>query len=114
MLVVEITLVSQHIIQLMLKYTLGFMSFVPVYTHTEVCKADEKGMFYAKSYSVLDQWLCWETFIVLGSLNAASSTKRGGYELCVGSHGFGTRNTNSSLLLNFAQFRKLRIAGSWY
>ena len=31
-----------------------------------------------------------------------------GYELCVGPHGFGTS------LQNFAKFRRLRIAGSWY
>ncbi|KAG0722413.1 hypothetical protein GWK47_006041 [Chionoecetes opilio] len=46
--------------------------------------------------------------------NATTGTVRDGYELCVGPHGSGTRNTNSSLLLNFARSRRLRIAGSWY
>ena len=71
-------------------------------------------MFYVKLDSVLDQWPRWDTFIVLGNFNAATGTERAGYELCVGPHGSGTRNTNSSLLMNFAKSRRLRIAGSWY
>ncbi|KAG0730330.1 Conserved oligomeric Golgi complex subunit 4 [Chionoecetes opilio] len=55
-----------------------------------------------------------DTLIVLGDFNATTGTVRDGYELCVGPHGSGTRNTNSSLLLNFARSRRLRIAGSWY
>ena len=90
------------------------MSLVAVYAPTEVCRADEKEMFYAKLDSVLDQWPRRDTIIVLGDFNAVIGTERAGYELCVGPHGSGTRNTNSSLLLNFAKSRRLRIAGSWY
>ena len=71
-------------------------------------------MFYAKLDSVMEQCLRRVTFIVLGDFNAAAGTERTGYELCVGSHGSGTRNTNSFLLLNYAKSRQLRIAGVWY
>ena len=98
--------------RLRLKHTLGFMSLVAVYTPTEVCGADEKEMFYAKLDSVLNQ--CPGTLIILGDFNAVTCTERAGYELCVGPHGSGTRNINSSLLLNFAKSRRLRIAGSFY
>ncbi|KAG0727408.1 Craniofacial development protein 2 [Chionoecetes opilio] len=77
-------------------------------------KTEEKEMFYAKLDSVLDQCPPRDTLIVLGDFNATTGTVRDGYELCVGPHGSGTRNTNSSLLLNFARSRRLRIAGSWY
>ena len=51
---------------------------------------------------------------VLGYFNVVAGTERAGYEICVGLHGSGTSNDNSSLLLNFARSRMLRIAGSWY
>ena len=79
---------------------------VVVYAPTE--------MFYAKLDSVLDQCPRWDTLIVLGDFNAVTGTERTGYELCLGPHGFNTRNTNSSLLLKFAKSSRLRIAGSWY
>ena len=90
------------------------MSLVAVYAPTEVCEADENEMFYAKLDTVLDQCPRRDTLIVLGNFNAATGTQRTGYELCVGPHGSGTTNTNSSLLLNFAKSRRLRIAGCWY
>ena len=93
---------------LRLKHILGFMSLVAVYAPTEVCGADE--MFYAKLNSVLDQCPRQDTLIVLDDLNAVTGTEKDGYELCVGLHDSDTRNTNSSLLLNFAKFRRLRIA----
>ena len=78
-----------------LKHTLGFMSLVAVYAPTAVCVADQKEMFYPKldcSGSVPRR----DTLIVLGDSNAATGTERAGYKLCVGPHGSGTRNTNSS------------------
>ena len=111
--VVEVTPVNERIMRLRLKHTLGFMSLAAVYTPTKMNEADEM-MFFAKPNSILDQYSCWDTLIVLGDFNAATGTERAGYKLCVGPHVSGTRNTNSSLLLNFAKPRRLRIAGSWY
>ena len=112
--VVEVAPVDERIMRVRLKHTLGFMSLVAVYAPTEMCETEEKEMFYAKLDSILDQCPPRDTLIVLGDFNAATGTERAGYELCVGPHGSGTRNTNSSLLLNFARSRRLRIAGSWY
>ena len=100
--------------RLRLKQSLGFMFVVVVYAPTEVCESDEKEMFYAKLDSVLDQCPRRDALIVLGDFNAVTGTERAGYEICVGPHGSGTRNDNSSFLLNFARSRRLRIAGSWY
>ena len=112
--VVEVTPVDERIMQLRLKHSMGFMSVVAVYAPTEMCETEEKEMFYAKLELVLDQCPRRDTLIVLGDFNAVTGSERDGYEICVGPHGSGTRNTNSSLLLNFARSRRLRIAGSWY
>ena len=97
----------------MLKHSLGFMSVVAVYAPTEVWETEEE-MLYGKFDSVLDQCPCRDALIVLGDFNAVTDTGRTGYEICVGPHGSGTRNDNSSFLLNSARSRNLRIAGSWY
>ena len=112
--VVEVTPVDERIMRLRLKHSLGFMSVVAVYAPTEVCETEEKEMFYAKLDSVLDQCPRRDALIVLGAINVVTGTERAGYEICVCPHGSGTRNDNSSFLLNFARSRRLRIAGSWY
>ena len=71
-------------------------------------------MFYAKLNSIVDQCAPRDTLIVLGDFNAVSGTERVGYEMCVGPHGSGIRNVNSSFLLDFAKSRRLRIGGSWF
>ena len=109
--VVEVTPVDERIMRFRLKHSLGSMFVVAIYSPTEVCKTEEKEMFYAKLDSVLDQCPRSDALIVVGDFNAVTGTERAGYEICVG---FGTRNDNSSFLLNFARSRRLRVAGSWY
>ncbi|XP_045110009.1 uncharacterized protein LOC123503949 [Portunus trituberculatus] len=110
--VVEVTLDIEHIMRLRLKHSLHFMSVVAVYTPTEVSETEEKEMFYAKLDSVLCP--CHDALIILGDFNAVTGTERASFELYIGPNGSGTRNDNSSFLLNLARSRGLRIAGSWY
>ena len=87
------------------KLTLGFIFVAAVYAPTEVCETEE--IFYAKLEPVLDQCPHRDAFVVLGDLDAIPGTERTGYEICVGPYGSGTRNDNSSFLLNFARSRRL-------
>ena len=61
---------------------------------------------------VLDQCPRCDALILLSNFNAIPGTERTGYEICVGLHGCGTRNDNSSFLLNLARYKRLRIVGS--
>ena len=112
--VIGVTPVDERVMLVRLKHTLGFISLIAVYAPTEMSELEEKEMFYAKLESVVDQCPSRDTLIVLGDFNAVTGTERAGYELCVGPHGSGTRNVNSSFLLNFAKSRRLRIGGSWF
>lgn len=112
--VVGVTPVDERIMWVRLKHTLGFMSVVAVYAPTETSTLEEKEMFYAKLDSLVDRCPSRDTLVVLGDFNAVTGTERAGYELCVGPHGSGTRNINSSFLLNFAKSRRLRVGGSWF
>ena len=89
----------------------NFIIFGPNFVYLS---PEEKEMFYAKLDSVLDQCPHHDVLIAQGDFNAVTGTERAGYEICVGPHGSGTRNDNSSFFLNFARSRRLRIAGSWY
>ena len=112
--VTKVTPVDERIMLVRLKHSLGFISLVAVYAPTETSDLEEKEMFYAKLDSIVDQCPSRDTLLVLGDFNAVSGTLRDGYEVCLGPHGSGTRNVNSSLFLDFARSRRLRIAGSWY
>ena len=46
--------------------------------------------------------------------NASIGTDRVGYETCVGPHGSGSVNQNSTKFLDFARSHGLRVAGSWF
>ena len=50
----------------------------------------------------------------MGDVNASPGTDRDGYESCVGPHGSGTVNQNSTNSLDFARSRGLMVAGSWF
>ena len=112
--VVEVTTVDERIMRVRLRHTLGFMSLIAVYAPTEMCETLEKETFYAKLESIIDQCPRRDVLVVLGDFNAVTGTERAGYEICVGPHGSGTRNNNSSLFLDLARSRRLRVAGSWY
>ena len=73
-----------------------------------------KVAFYATLESVVDQCPRRDTLLVLGDFNASAGTDRDGYETCVGLHGSGTVNLNSTKFLDFARSHGLRVAGSWF
>ena len=43
-----------------------------------------------------------------------TGTDRDGYETCVGPHGSGTMNENSTKFLDFARSHGLKMVGSWF
>ena len=74
-----------------------------------------KDAFYATLESVVDQCPKRDPLLVLGDFNASAATDRDGYnETCVGPHGFGNVNLNSTKFLDFARSHGLRVAGSWF
>ena len=50
----------------------------------------------------------------MGDFNASTGTDKGGYETCVGPHGSGSVNQNSTKFIDFARSHGLRVAGSWF
>ena len=50
----------------------------------------------------------------MGEFIASTDTDRDGYETCVGPHGSGTVNQNSTKFLDFTRSHGLKVAGSWF
>ena len=73
-----------------------------------------KDAFDATLESVVYQCPRGDTLPVLRDFNASTGTDRDGYETCVGPHGPGTMNQNSTKFLDFARSHGLRVAGSWF
>ena len=114
-----VTRVSERIMRLRLAHSLGVVSFVAVYAPTGVSELSAKEDFYAELSSVMDAVPKGDTLIVLGDLNAVTGTSRDGYEACIGPHGSGNfpdgeRDTNSTMMLDFAMRHGLRVGGSWF
>ena len=58
-----------------------------------------KGCIYHKLNSVVKGCPTWN--VALGDLNAETGSNRARYEFCHGPHGFGARNVNCQLFLDF-------------
>ena len=86
-----------------IRHSLGVISLVSVYAPTEAGDLTVKDAFYAMLESLVDQCPRRDTLLGLGDFNASTGTDRDGYETCVGHHGSGTVNQNSSKLLHFAR-----------
>ena len=100
---IEVTLVNECIIRLRIRHSLGVISLVSVSAPTEASDLTVKDAFYATFESVVDQYPRRDTFLVLGDFNALTGTDRDGYKTCVGPHGSGTVNQNSTNFLDFAR-----------
>ena len=93
---------------------MGVISLVSVCAPTEVSDFTVKDAFYATLKSVVDQCPRCDTLLVLGDFNTSTGTDRDGYETCVGPHGSGTVNQNSTKFLDFARSYGLRVTASGF
>jgi len=112
--IIEVTPVKERIMRQMIHHSLGVISLVSDYAPTEASDLTVKDAFHATLESVVDQCPRRDTLLVLGDFNASTGTDRNGYETCVGHHGSGTVNLNSTNFLDFARSHGLRVAGSWF
>ena len=114
MIIIEVKLVNERIMRLRIRHSFGVVSLVSVYAPTEASDLTVKDRFYAALESVVDQCPRLDTLLVLGDFIASTGSDRDGYETCVGPHGSGTVNLNSTKFLDFARSRGLRVACSWF
>ena len=111
--IIDVRTVNERIMRRRIRHSLGVISLVSVYAPTEASDLTVKDAFYATLDSVVDQCPRRDALLVLADFNASTGTDRDGYQMCVGPHGSGTVNLNSTKFLDFARSHGLRVAGSW-
>ena len=110
--IIEVTPVNERIMRQRIHHSLGVVFLVSIYAPTEASDLTVKDAFYATLESVVDQCPRRDTLLVLGDFIASTGTDWDGYETCVGPHGSGTVNQNSTKFLDVARSHGLRVAGS--
>ena len=84
--VLEVTPVSERLMRLRLKYSLGVISLVAVYAPTNTSSLAKKEAFYSLLNSEVGRCPKRDTLIVVGDFNAMTGTDRTGFEECLGPH----------------------------
>ena len=107
--VIEATPFNERIMRRRIRHSLGVVSLVSVYAPTEASDLTVKDAFCVTLESVVDHCPRRDTLLVLGDFNASTGTDREGYETCVGLHGSGTMNQNSTKFLDFARSHGLKV-----
>ena len=98
--IMEVTPVNERIMRLRIRHSLGVISLISVFAPTEASDLTVKDAFYSTLKSVVDQCPRRDIRLVLGDFNASTVIDRDGYETCVGPHGSGTVNHNSTKFLD--------------
>ena len=91
---------------------MGVISLPSLNAPTDESDLTVKDVFNATLEYVVDQCPRQDTHLVLGDFIASTGTDRDGYETCIGPHGSGTVNQNSTKFSDFARSHGLRVAGS--
>ena len=104
--VTEVTPVNERVMRLSITHTLGVISLVSVYAPTGVSEFSVEEAFDAQLQIMANSSSKGYTFIDQGGFNTTT-----GNESRINRYGSGSRD-GSSMLLDIAKSRRLRIAGS--
>ena len=112
--VVEVKRLNERIILVRVAIGKGLMNILSVYAPQVGRARQEKEEFYEMLGGVVGSVREGERLFVCGDLNGHVGEKTEGYEEVHGGKGFGMRNTEGELLLEFADARDLTVMNTWF
>jgi hypothetical protein len=112
--VVEVKRVSERVIVLRLAIGKSVLNVVSVYAPQVGRTAVEKEEFYILLGKVLADVGDDEKLIVCGDMNGHVGAESDGFEGVHGGKGFGTRNVEGEMLLEFADAMGLTVCNTWF
>jgi hypothetical protein len=112
--VIEVKRVSERII--VLRVTVGkcVLNVVSVYAPQVGRTMEEKEEFYVLLGKVMSKIGSGEKLVICGNLNGHVGAKIEGFDGVHGGNGFGDRNLEGEMLLEFAVAKELIVANTWF
>ena len=112
--VVEVKRASERVIVLRLAMGKTVLNVVSVYAPQVGRTAEEKEEFYILLGKVLKEVGTDEKLIVCGDLNGHVGAEADGFEGVHGGNGFGARNVEGEMLLEFADATGMVVCNTWF
>ena len=112
--VLEVRRFSERIMVLRIRVGKLVLNIVSVYAPQVGRTMEEKEDFLASLREVLSAINTNERLVVCGDMNAHVGAGKDGFEDVHGGYGFGVRNTEGEMLLEFADAMDLTVANTWF
>ena len=112
--VIEVRRVSERIIVIRFRLGKSVVNLISVYAPQVGRPREEKEEFLALLGKVLYGISDTEGLVVCGDLNGHVGAKCDGFEGVHGGNGFGVRNVEGEMLLEFADAMDLVVANTWF
>ena len=105
---------SERILQMTLKTSTGFTTFVCCYAPTLSAETDHKERFYSQLDDAINKIPPSHDLFLLGDFNARVGAEKCLWPEVLGSHGTGKMNENGQRLLEFCSYHHLCITNTFF
>lgn len=112
--VLEVKRISERIMLLRVIVGKSVINIVSVYAPQSGLAMEEKEEFYISLGRVLSLVDVKERLIICGDMNGHVGAETDGFEGVHGGHGFGSRNVEGEMLLEFTDAMDLVVANTWF
>jgi hypothetical protein len=112
--VIEVKRINQRMMVLRIRIGKSVLNLVSVYAPQVGRAMNEKEEFFIQLGAVLSAIKEDECLIVCGDMNGHVGKEVDGFDKVHGGHGFGSRNLEGEMLLEFADAMDLAVANTWF
>ena len=112
--VLQVKRCSERIMVLRVRVGKAVLCVISVYAPQVGRTMEEKEEFFASLGEVLSTVDAKEQLVVCGDMNGHVGARKDGFEGVHGGYGYGDRNEEGEMLLEFADAMKLVVANTWF
>jgi hypothetical protein len=112
--VIEVKRVNERILVIRVRVGKSILNLVSIYAPQVGRSMEVKEEFYVMLRKVIDGVPENEVLLIAGDFNGHVGEKTDGFEGIHGGRGFGSRNLEGEMLLEFAESMGLRVMNTWF
>src|SRR5213083_131660 len=112
--VIEVKKMSERMMLLRVSIGANILNVISGYAPQVGCSIEDKEAFLLALSKLVDEIGLEEFLVIGGDMNGHVGTKAAGYEGVHGGKGYGLRNTEGEMLLEFADAMKLVVLNTWF